>query len=101
MGRNFYLYYFFAYCFYIMYLCSFILPWSDDGWSIFHETQHPSSGPTGRGPLGNRMTSGALANESAETSFSPLIGRVVRTRWPDDNNFYEAKITDFNPVEVI
>lgn len=29
----------------------------------------------------------------------PLIGKKVRTRWPDDNNFYEAVITDYNPVE--
>ena len=64
--------------------------------------QHPPPGSTGRGHLGNRVNSGALANEAAETSsFSPLIGRKVRTRWPDDNNFYEATITDFNPVEVI
>lgn len=62
--------------------------------------QYPPSGPTGRAQIGNRVTSGALANESAETaSFSPLIGRKVRTRWPDDNNFYEAVITDYNPVE--
>ncbi|CAH1426535.1 unnamed protein product [Lactuca virosa] len=46
----------------------------------------------GGGQLGNRVTSGPLANESAETSaFSPLIGRKVRTRWPDDNNFYAGK----------
>lgn len=64
--------------------------------------QYPPSGPTGRGQIVNRVASGALANETAETaSFSPLIGRKVRTRWPDDNNFYEAVITDYNPVEVI
>ncbi|CAI9281083.1 unnamed protein product [Lactuca saligna] len=41
-----------------------------------------------------------LANESAETSaFSPLIGRKVRTRWPDDNNFYDSVITDYNLIE--
>ncbi|KAM0025192.1 putative ENT domain, protein EMSY-LIKE, plant, ENT domain-like superfamily [Helianthus debilis subsp. tardiflorus] len=67
------------------------------------KTQHPPSGSTtGRAQLGNRVTSGAHANETAETpSFSPLIGRQVRTRWPEDNNFYEATITDYNPVEVI
>ncbi|CAH1434442.1 unnamed protein product [Lactuca virosa] len=31
--------------------------------------------------------------------FSPLIGRKVRTRLLDDNNFYETVITDYNPVE--
>ncbi|XP_024962925.1 protein EMSY-LIKE 3-like isoform X2 [Cynara cardunculus var. scolymus] len=59
--------------------------------------QYPPTGPTGRGQLGNRVNPGALANEPAETS--SLIGRKVRTRWPDDNNFYEAVITDYNPNE--
>ncbi|XP_059651798.1 protein EMSY-LIKE 3-like isoform X2 [Cornus florida] len=64
------------------------------------KTQYPSSGPTGRGQLGNRVSSGALASEPAEAaSFDPLIGRKVRTRWPDDNNFYEAVITDYNAAE--
>ncbi|KAG8057220.1 hypothetical protein GUJ93_ZPchr0002g25754 [Zizania palustris] len=26
-----------------------------------------------------------------------LINRKIYTRWPDDNNFYEATITDYNP----
>ncbi|XP_052193491.1 protein EMSY-LIKE 3-like isoform X2 [Diospyros lotus] len=57
--------------------------------------QYPVSGPTGRGQIGNRFSS-----EPAEgASFDPLIGRKVRTRWPDDNNFYEAVITDYNAVE--
>ncbi|KAL0379928.1 UNVERIFIED_CONTAM: protein EMSY-LIKE 3 [Sesamum angustifolium] len=61
--------------------------------------QYPS-GPAGRGQFNNRISSGGLANEPAEgASFDPLIGRKVRTRWPDDNNFYEAVITDYNPVE--
>lgn len=57
--------------------------------------QYPSSGPFGRGQLGNRVSEPAEAG-----SFDPLIGRKVRTRWPDDNNFYEAVITDYNPAEV-
>ncbi|KAJ0668730.1 putative ENT domain, protein EMSY-LIKE, plant, ENT domain-like superfamily [Helianthus annuus] len=62
--------------------------------------QHPPSGSTGRAQLGNRVISGVHANGAAETSsFSTLIGRKVRTRWPDDNNFYEATITDYNPNE--
>lgn len=59
--------------------------------------QYPS-GPAGRGQFGSRM--GARPNERPEGSFDPLIGRKVKTRWPDDNNFYEAVITDYNPVEV-
>ncbi|GAA0145229.1 hypothetical protein LIER_05472 [Lithospermum erythrorhizon] len=62
--------------------------------------QFPSPGVSGRGQFGNRITSGPFANESAEAAtFNPLIGRKVRTRWPDDNNFYEAVITDFKPAE--
>ncbi|GER57393.1 Emsy N Terminus (ENT)/ plant Tudor-likedomains-containing protein [Striga asiatica] len=62
---------------------------------------HYPQGPAGRGQFGNRMSSGVLTNEPAEGgSFDPLIGRKVRTRWPDDNNFYEAVITDYNPVEI-
>lgn len=63
--------------------------------------QYPSTGPTGRGQLASRGSSGALvASEPAEATFDPLIGRKVRTRWPEDNSFYEAVITDYNPVEV-
>ncbi|KAL3624590.1 hypothetical protein CASFOL_031258 [Castilleja foliolosa] len=62
--------------------------------------QYPP-GPAGRGQFGNnRISSGGHANGPAEgSSFDPLIGRKVRTRWPDDNTFYEAVISDYNPVE--
>lgn len=64
--------------------------------------QYPSSGPGGRNQVPNRVTSGTAAGERAEgTSFDSLNGRRLRTRWPDDNNFYEAVITDYNPVEVL
>ncbi|GFZ00654.1 Emsy N Terminus (ENT) domain-containing protein [Actinidia rufa] len=62
--------------------------------------QYPSSAPTGRGQIVNRISSSALAGEPTEgVPFDSLIGRKVRTRWPDDNNFYEAVITDYKPVE--
>ncbi|XP_058723110.1 protein EMSY-LIKE 3-like isoform X1 [Vicia villosa] len=62
--------------------------------------QYPSSGPGGRNQVPNRVTSGTVAGELAEgASFDSLNGRRLRTRWPDDNNFYEAVITDYNPVE--
>lgn len=62
--------------------------------------QYPS-GPAGRGQFSNRISGGGLATEPAEgLSFDALIGRKVRTRWPDDNNFYEAVITNYNPNEV-
>ncbi|XP_047341001.1 protein EMSY-LIKE 3-like [Impatiens glandulifera] len=66
--------------------------------------QHASSsGVPGRAPQlnnnnnNNRVTTGASASEA--TTFDPLIGRKVRTRWPDDNNFYEAVITNYNADE--
>ncbi|KAL3382205.1 hypothetical protein AABB24_001990 [Solanum stoloniferum] len=31
---------------------------------------------------------------------NPLIGRRVMTRWPDDNNFYKAIITDYSAVDA-
>ncbi|CAH9118239.1 unnamed protein product [Cuscuta europaea] len=58
------------------------------------KTQYPPSGPSGRGQFGNR-----ISKPTEGASFDPLIGRKVRTRWPDDNNFYEAVITDCNPVQ--
>lgn len=70
--------------------------------SVSSMKQYPSSGPGGRNQVANRVSSGAVMGEPAEGStFDQLIGRRVRTRWPDDNNFYEAVITDFNQAEVL
>lgn len=60
--------------------------------------QFPSSGPTGKGQVSNRVSSAAIPAEG--TSSDPLIGRKVRTRWPDDNNFYEAVIRSYKEAEV-
>lgn len=50
---------------------------------------------SGRGQFVNRIS------EPVEgASLDPLIGRKVRTRWPDDNNFYEAVITEYDPEKV-
>ncbi|KAG2396448.1 protein EMSY-LIKE 3-like [Vigna umbellata] len=58
--------------------------------------QYPSTGPGGRTQVPNR----AVTGEHAEgASFDSLVGRRVRTRWPDDNNFYEAVITNYNPAD--
>ena len=64
--------------------------------------QYPSTGSTGRGQFANRSSSGAVVtNENAEAAaHDPLIGRKVMTRWPEDDNFYEAVITHYNPIEV-
>lgn len=50
----------------------------------------------------NRSSSGALAsNATADAAaFDPLVGKKVWTRWPEDNHFYEAVITDYNAAEV-
>ncbi|KAL5201556.1 hypothetical protein ABZP36_035910 [Zizania latifolia] len=58
-----------------------------------------SAGPSGRGPHMNRNFSGGLASfePSEAQDINPLINRKVMTRWPEDNNFYEATITDYNP----
>ncbi|EEF48835.1 conserved hypothetical protein [Ricinus communis] len=62
--------------------------------------QYPSAGLTGRAQAANRSSSGAFAaNEPAEATSYDLIGRKVWTRWPEDNHFYEAVITDYKPAE--
>ncbi|KAM7502705.1 hypothetical protein LguiB_001609 [Lonicera macranthoides] len=50
--------------------------------------------------VANRGPAGAFAvNEPADANFDPLIGRKVWTRWPEDNSFYEAVVTDYNPID--
>ena len=61
--------------------------------------QYPSSNASGRGQIPNQGRPD-LSNAVDAATSNPLIGRKVRTRWPDDNNFYEAVITEYNPVEV-
>ncbi|CAN0902008.1 Protein EMSY-LIKE 3 [Linum grandiflorum] len=65
--------------------------------------QYPSTGmtETGRGQVANRASSGQFATHeaAAPATFDPLVGRKVWTRWPEDNNFYEALITDFKADE--
>ncbi|KAK8450939.1 hypothetical protein SEVIR_6G123800v4 [Setaria viridis] len=56
-----------------------------------------STGPSGRGPAINRNTSAGLPPEGPQ--LNPLIGRKVMTRWPDDNSFYEAVITDYDAAK--
>ncbi|WOG98130.1 hypothetical protein DCAR_0417471 [Daucus carota subsp. sativus] len=63
--------------------------------------RYASTGPTPRGVSnGNGAPSLFLMNNNAEVARrDPLSGRKVMTRWPEDNNFYEAVITDFNPQD--
>ncbi|CAN4095123.1 unnamed protein product [Withania somnifera] len=59
-----------------------------------------SSSKPGHYPQAVPGSSSALrSGELAERPRDPLIGRRVMTRWPDDNNFYEAIITDYNAVD--
>lgn len=62
--------------------------------------QFPPS--AGRGLNAIRCSSDVLANATEPTGVKSdsLIGKKVKTRWPDDNNFYEAVITDFDPAQV-
>ncbi|KAL4571630.1 hypothetical protein LXL04_018393 [Taraxacum kok-saghyz] len=66
--------------------------------------RYPLVGRTPRGMLSNHGSSTiGLPNESSEvvvgSTRDQLIGRKLRTRWPDDNNFYEAVIVEYNPVQ--
>uniref|UniRef100_A0A0E0M2T7 ENT domain-containing protein n=1 Tax=Oryza punctata TaxID=4537 RepID=A0A0E0M2T7_ORYPU len=52
----------------------------------------PFSGTKGK----KTRTNTPFALPSADPT--SLINRKIYTRWPDDNNFYEATITDYNPA---
>ncbi|KAJ4848799.1 hypothetical protein Tsubulata_037236 [Turnera subulata] len=66
------------------------------GSSSIKSIPYPSSTPSGRGQVPNRISSSVPPDGS---TFEPLIGKKVKTRWPDDNNFYEAVITDYDHVK--
>ena len=70
------------------------------GLSSVKSKQYPAL--TDRGQFVSHGSSGAvLPYVSAEAATQdPLIGRKVMTRWPDDNNFYEAVISSYNPADV-
>lgn len=72
------------------------------GVSLVKPVQYPLTGPAGRGFRPNRGLSGALVTNGrvGAGSSDPYIGRKVMTRWPEDNNFYEAVITDYDPIQV-
>ncbi|CAN7117371.1 unnamed protein product [Brassica rapa subsp. narinosa] len=59
---------------------------------------HPSIGPAGNRSFNSRVVSGGIAGDG---SAEALIGRKVWTKWPEDNHFYEAIITQYNAVEVL
>nr|XP_043622106.1 protein EMSY-LIKE 1-like [Erigeron canadensis] len=64
--------------------------------------RYPLMGRTPRGMLSNHGSSAiTLPNDAAADvgTRNYLVGRKLRTRWPDDNNFYEAVIVEYNPVQ--
>ncbi|XP_027935743.1 protein EMSY-LIKE 1 isoform X2 [Vigna unguiculata] len=68
--------------------------------SSVKSVQYTSAGPTGGRHFSNRNASALASNAPAEAAaFDPLIGKKVWTRWPEDNHFYEAVVTDYNPAD--
>jgi hypothetical protein len=61
----------------------------------------PSAIPCGTAREPNTKINPPGSIPSEGLPLNPLIGRKVMTRWPDDNSFYEAVITDYNPIEVL
>ena len=59
----------------------------------------PAAGTSGRGPHMNRNFPGG-PEISQQQTVNPLIGRKVMSRWPEDNNFYEAVISDYKAETV-
>ncbi|CAM0950841.1 unnamed protein product [Alopecurus aequalis] len=61
-----------------------------------------SAGPSGRGPQMNRNFPGRppAPEPSQGQHVDPLINQRVMTRWPEDNSFYEATITDYNAEKM-
>lgn len=67
---------------------------------MMNPIQYPSTGAAGNRSFINHSSSGAISASEPVEGANSLVGRKVWTRWPEDNNFYEAVITDYNPVEV-
>ncbi|XP_014514021.1 protein EMSY-LIKE 1 isoform X2 [Vigna radiata var. radiata] len=69
--------------------------------SSVKSVQYTSAGPTGGRHFSNRNASALASNPPTEAAaFDPLIGKKVWTRWPEDNHFYEAVVTDYNPADI-
>lgn len=71
------------------------------GLSSVKSVPYASTGPTSARHFPNRNSTGALASNAPgdPASFDPFVGKKVWTRWPEDNHFYEAVVTDYNPAE--
>lgn len=49
--------------------------------------------------FGDHVSSGGPMDDPSESIHESLIGRRVMIRWPADSNFYEAVISEYNPVD--
>ncbi|CAE6049251.1 unnamed protein product [Arabidopsis arenosa] len=59
---------------------------------------HPSDQPP-RGQVMNRSVPTSLSEPTNGTDPESFVGKRVRIKWPEDNTFYDAVITMYNPVE--
>ncbi|CAM6100329.1 unnamed protein product [Calypogeia fissa] len=59
----------------------------------------PAGPPAGRGSNIGRGPAPTRAAVGPDSPSDHHIGRKVQTRWPEDNTFYEAVITDFDPAK--
>uniref|UniRef100_A0A0D6R266 ENT domain-containing protein n=1 Tax=Araucaria cunninghamii TaxID=56994 RepID=A0A0D6R266_ARACU len=59
----------------------------------------PQASASGMEQIGHKRLPGRPPGKNRTTAIpdiDPLIGRKVMTRWPQDNSFYDAIITDYN-----
>ncbi|KAK6945366.1 ENT domain [Dillenia turbinata] len=69
------------------------------GGSSMNSRQFPSIDPVVRDQIPNSVTGASLEHADVADLQESLIGKRVFTRWPEDRNFYEAVISDYNPTE--
>ncbi|WOK98118.1 protein EMSY-LIKE 3 isoform X2 [Canna indica] len=69
--------------------------------SSMKSTQIPPAGSTGKGHVPNKKSYGTrpLFKAVKQAPCDSLIGQKFKIRWPEDNKFYEALITDYNQVK--
>ncbi|KAL8128719.1 hypothetical protein V2J09_017874 [Rumex salicifolius] len=58
-----------------------------------------SAVPNGKSQYSYHASSGVVTGQEGAGLGKELMGRKVLTKWPDDNKFYEAVITQFNPLD--
>ncbi|KAL9269950.1 EMSY-LIKE 3-like protein [Drosera capensis] len=66
------------------------------GTPMVKSVQYPMPCYSGRDQTPTQIDPQAI-KVADKVACNPLIGRKVRTRWPEDDNFYEAFIANYNP----